>query len=219
MTLVLNDDALVIRSGSGRWRLPTLPEADFPHALETGPDAVRFTLSAADARRLHDRLHYAISDEETRYYLTGVNIQERDKKLACAATDGHMLAEILLDVDPKRDPSVIIPARAVEALKAIAAIGNVDVSNRQCKGLRLLRTLVRNIETDRCKLSCLPEHRSRGLRKSRHRPQRRAVGRDKASQERQRHHPDHGRWAFLEWHVRGRSVLAERRRERRDNRR
>jgi len=126
--LVLEDQALRIQCRRGRYRLPTLPAADFPPPLAVDPDAVAFTLQAADARALCDRLRYAASDEELRYYLTGVNVQEQHGRLVCVSTDGHRLAQVTLEVDPGRDLNVIMPAHTVETLKMLAGVGDVQVA-------------------------------------------------------------------------------------------
>jgi DNA polymerase-3 subunit beta len=62
---------LVIRAGRSRFTLQTLPESDFPD-LAAGDMTHSFTLGAADVKRLIDRTQFAISTEETRYYLNGI---------------------------------------------------------------------------------------------------------------------------------------------------
>ena len=60
-----------IRSGRSRFMLQALPESDFPD-LAAGDLPHRFTLPAADLKRLIDKTQFAISTEETRYYLNGI---------------------------------------------------------------------------------------------------------------------------------------------------
>ena len=62
---------LAIRAGRSRFTLQTLPESDFPD-LAAGDMPHSFTLAAADLKRLIDRTQFAISTEETRYYLNGI---------------------------------------------------------------------------------------------------------------------------------------------------
>ena len=63
--------ALSIRAGRSRFTLQTLPESDFPD-LAPGEMTHKFTLKAADLKRLIDKTQFAISTEETRYYLNGI---------------------------------------------------------------------------------------------------------------------------------------------------
>ena len=62
---------LAIRAGRSRFTLQTLPESDFPD-LAAGDMTHKFTLAAADLKRLIDKTQFAISTEETRYYLNGI---------------------------------------------------------------------------------------------------------------------------------------------------
>ena len=62
---------LAIRAGRSRFTLQTLPESDFPD-LAAGDMTHSFALAAADVKRLIDRTQFAISTEETRYYLNGI---------------------------------------------------------------------------------------------------------------------------------------------------
>lgn len=126
---------LAIRSGRSKFSLPTLPASDF-QTMVPDEDAVEFAIAAADLRRIIDKTRFAISTEETRYYLNGIYLHaaERDgvKKLRSVATDGHRLA--LAEVDaPAGSESlegVIVPRKAVgEARRLIdSADGDVMVS-------------------------------------------------------------------------------------------
>src|SRR5436190_11027235 len=62
---------LAIRAGRSRFTLQTLPESDFPD-LAAGEMTHSFKLAAADLKRLIDKTQFAISTEETRYYLNGI---------------------------------------------------------------------------------------------------------------------------------------------------
>ena len=87
---------LAIRAGRSRFTLQTLPENDFPD-LAAGDMSHSFNLAAKDVKRLIDRTQFAISTEETRYYLNGIYlhvIQDgKAKVLRAVATDGHRLAQ------------------------------------------------------------------------------------------------------------------------------
>src|SRR6201997_875410 len=60
-----------IRAGRSRFTLQTLPESDFPD-LAAGDLTHKFTVGAVDLKRLIDKTQFAISTEETRYYLNGI---------------------------------------------------------------------------------------------------------------------------------------------------
>ena len=87
---------LAIRAGRSRFTLQTLPESDFPD-LAAGELPTRFVIAASDLKRLIEKTQFAISTEETRYYLNGIYFHEEDGAspvLRAVATDGHRLARV-----------------------------------------------------------------------------------------------------------------------------
>jgi DNA polymerase-3 subunit beta len=117
---------LLLRSGRSRFNLQSLPESDFPD-LAAGELTHRFKLGAGDLKRLLDKTQFAISNEETRYYLNGVFMhvaESPDEKpvLRAVATDGHRLArlETPAPAGAAGMPGIIVPRKAVsEVLKLI----------------------------------------------------------------------------------------------------
>lgn len=109
---------LVIRAGRSRFTLQTLPESDFPD-LAAGDMSHEFVLPATDLKRLIDKTQFAISTEETRYYLNGIylHMAEAAKKpvLRAVATDGHRLAQVELAAPEGASgmPGIIIPRKTV----------------------------------------------------------------------------------------------------------
>jgi DNA polymerase-3 subunit beta len=109
---------LVIRAGRSRFTLQTLPETDFPD-LAAGDMTHEFTLAAADLKRLIDKTQFAISTEETRYYLNGIYLhtagEGKKAVLRAVATDGHRLAQVELAAPAGAAgmPGVIIPRKTV----------------------------------------------------------------------------------------------------------
>ena len=97
----LTDDGasgrLTVQAGRSNFHLATLPREDFP-VMATSEYATNFSAPAPVLRRLFDKSKFAISTEETRYYLNGVYMHVADGEdgpvLRCVATDGHRLARI-----------------------------------------------------------------------------------------------------------------------------
>src|ERR1700760_2352281 len=116
--------ALAIRAGRSRFTLQTLPESDFPD-LAPGDMTHKFTLKAADLKRLIDKTQFAISTEETRYYLNGIYLHVagsgKAQTLRAVATDGHRLAQTDLDVPAGASgmPGVIVPRKTVTEVQRL----------------------------------------------------------------------------------------------------
>jgi len=114
-------DRLTLRSGQSRFALQTLAADDFPD-LAPGELTHNFVLPARDLKRLIDKTRFAISTEETRYYLNGIflHIAERAKAptLRAVATDGHRLAQVELERPAGADgmPGIIVPRKTVHEL-------------------------------------------------------------------------------------------------------
>ena len=115
---------LVIRSGRSRFSLSCLPTEDFP-MLSGGDLPVRFSLPAGELRGLIDRTRFAISTEETRYYLNGIYLHTADtdggKVLRAVATDGHRLARVEMGLPGGAAdmPGVIVPRKAIAELRKL----------------------------------------------------------------------------------------------------
>jgi len=109
---------LSIRAGRSRFTLQTLPESDFPD-LAPGEMTHSFKLPAGDLKRLIDKTQFAISTEETRYYLNGIYLHTagnaKAATLRAVATDGHRLAQVELPLPEGAAgmPGVIVPRKTV----------------------------------------------------------------------------------------------------------
>jgi DNA polymerase-3 subunit beta len=119
-----SDNRMMVKAGRSRFQLPTLPRDDFPVIVE-GDLPTSFEVPAATLAQLIDRTRFAISTEETRYYLNGIflHVAEEDGQgvLKAAATDGHRLARFTL---PRPDgaegmPDVIVPRKCVSELRKL----------------------------------------------------------------------------------------------------
>jgi DNA polymerase-3 subunit beta len=121
-----------IRSGRSRFMLQALPESDFPD-LAAGDLPHRFALPPADLKRLIDKTQFAISTEETRYYLNGIFFHTLDAGagpvLRAVATDGHRLARVELPAPQGSDgmPGIIVPRKAVAEIQKLVEDGGESV--------------------------------------------------------------------------------------------
>ena len=115
---------LTVEAGRSNFSLATLPKEAFP-VMASSEYASNFSAGAAVLRRLFDKSKFAISTEETRYYLNGVYMHIADgdgaKVLRCVATDGHRLARIDADMpEGAADmPGVIVPRKTVGELRKL----------------------------------------------------------------------------------------------------
>jgi len=115
---------LTIEAGRSNFSLATLPKEDFPVMASSEYEA-NFSAPAPVLRRLFDKSKFAISTEETRYYLNGVylHIAESDggRVLRAVATDGHRLARVDADLPAGADnmPGVIVPRKTVGELRKL----------------------------------------------------------------------------------------------------
>ncbi len=129
------DAQLGLRAGRYSTHLVVLPTDDFP-SMTAGALPHRFTLSAQHLRTMIDRTRFAISTEETRYYLNGIYLHvtesEGTRVLRAVATDGHRLARV---EDPLPDgaggiPGVIIPRKTINELRKLLdeVTGGVEIA-------------------------------------------------------------------------------------------
>ena len=120
---------ITLRAGRSTFDLPCLPAEDFPSMTDEGLDH-SFGLGAAELRRLIDRTRFAISTEETRYYLNGIFLHAVEEGAAsclrAVATDGHRLAQVEIALPPGAGgmPPVIVPRKTVGEVRKL--IDEVD---------------------------------------------------------------------------------------------
>lgn len=128
-----DDGQLTLRSGRSKFTLACLPVEDFP-MMSGGELPNVFTLSAAELRALIDRTRFAISTEETRYYLNGIYVHTARNMgvdvLRAVATDGHRLArfEVPLPEGAEGMPGVIVPRKTVGELRKLIDETAVEVT-------------------------------------------------------------------------------------------
>ena len=133
----LSDDGasgrLSVEAGRSHFQLATLPKEDFP-VMASAEYASNFAAKAGVLRRLFDKSKFAISTEETRYYLNGVYMHVADaadgQMLRCVATDGHRLARIDAPLPEGAEgmPGVIVPRKTVGELRKLLDDDDTEIA-------------------------------------------------------------------------------------------
>ena len=125
---------ITVNAGRARFTLSTLPRDDFPMIAE-GELPTTFELPAETLKQIIDKTRFAISTEETRYYLNGIYLHVTEDTipvLRAAATDGHRLARVTVARPDGADamPGVIIPRKCVAELRKLLdeVDGSIGVS-------------------------------------------------------------------------------------------
>jgi DNA polymerase-3 subunit beta len=109
---------VALRSGRSSFALASLPPGDFPH-MSGGDLPHGFELAAAELKGLIEKTRFAISTEETRYYLNGIYLHAGQSSgigvLRAVATDGHRMARVEMALPSGADgmPGVILPRKTV----------------------------------------------------------------------------------------------------------
>ncbi len=122
-------EKVIVRAGRSRFSLTTLPATEFPvldeiHAQQT------LTLSQDEFRRLIDKTHFSMAQQDVRYYLNGLMLETADTTLRAVATDGHRLALCEMSLtEPSRPGQVIVPRKAILELQRILGVeGQIELA-------------------------------------------------------------------------------------------
>lgn len=129
VTLSTEGERAVVRAGRSRFTLSTLPAAEFPVVEEINA-AQTLSLPQGEFRRLIDKTHFSMAQQDVRYYLNGLLLETQESVLRAVATDGHRLAlcEIAL-ASPGKVGQVIVPRKGVLELQRILGTeGNVELA-------------------------------------------------------------------------------------------
>jgi len=130
------DSKLTLIAGRAKFDLPCLPASDFP-VLSADDLTHTFQLGPSELSRLIDKTRFAISTEETRYYLNGIHLHAMGSVLRAVATDGHRLAlvESELPEGAAGMPGIIIPRKTITEVRRLLddAGDNLTVSVSEAK--------------------------------------------------------------------------------------
>ncbi len=140
LELMGDQGRIQLSAGRSRFQLGALPREDFP-AMNAGSLPHAFALPASDLKRLIDKTRFAISTEETRYYLNGIYLHSAKTKdgqvLRAVATDGHRLArfEMPAPAGAAGMPGVIVPRKTVAEIRKLVDdfAGEVEIAVSDAK--------------------------------------------------------------------------------------
>jgi DNA polymerase III subunit beta len=120
VTLSTEGERVSVRGGRSRFTLSSLPAAEFPLVEEINAQQV-LSMAQGEFRRLIDKTHFSMAQQDVRYYLNGLLLETDGKALRAVATDGHRLAlcEMELAGKAKTTHQVIVPRKGVLELQRI----------------------------------------------------------------------------------------------------
>ena len=122
-TLDIQAGKVQIKAGKSRFNLQTMPADDFPKMAEPGDKLASISIPQKLLKDLLSLVHYAMAQQDIRYYLNGLLLVLDDTKMRVVATDGHRLGYAETTLDSKQEKrEVIIPRKAVlELAKQLVA--------------------------------------------------------------------------------------------------
>jgi DNA polymerase-3 subunit beta len=130
LTLMTEAERATLRCGRSRFALSTLPAAEFPVVEEINAE-LTVTVAQADCRRLIDKTHFSMAQQDVRYYLNGMLLEADGSTLRAVATDGHRLAlcEIPLSTPVRTKQQVIVPRKGVlELQRCLGSEGPLELA-------------------------------------------------------------------------------------------
>jgi len=120
ITLTLDGERMSVRARKSRFTLSTLPASEFPTVEEiNGQQSLK--VPQKDFKRLLEKTHFSMAQQDVRYYLNGLLLETSAKSLRSVATDGHRLAlcDVELPEGAKSGQQVIVPRKGVLELQRI----------------------------------------------------------------------------------------------------
>lgn len=130
VTLSTEGEKVTIKAGRSRFTLSTLPAAEFPLVEEINSQQT-LTIGQGEFRRLIDKTHFSMAQQDVRYYLNGLLLETEGNALRAVATDGHRLAlcEMALEDKARTNQQVIVPRKGVlELQRILGAEGNIELA-------------------------------------------------------------------------------------------
>jgi len=117
ITLTMEGDKALIRSGRSRFTLSSLPASDFPN-IEPLVSPFEFSIAQKALKSLIEQTQFSMAQQDVRYYLNGLMLELSPNRLRAVATDGHRLAisETAADIQIQENRQIIIPRKGVTEL-------------------------------------------------------------------------------------------------------
>ena len=130
ITLSANDDGATLSCGASKMNIVTLPLEDYPDiGAKDAPLSSSFTLAAADLASALEKTRFAISEEETRYYLNGVFLHGLGDKLRFVASNGYILAQTEISVPlTNLDMRSIVPRACIDEMRKLLAKSRDEIN-------------------------------------------------------------------------------------------
>ncbi|HEX6997016.1 MAG TPA: DNA polymerase III subunit beta [Gammaproteobacteria bacterium] len=125
----LSGDRLTVKAGRSRFTLSTLRASDFPTVEEVAQQQV-LRLPRKELKRLIDKTHFSMAQQDVRYYLNGLLLETGRQRLRAVATDGHRLAlaEVTLTDGASREEQLIVPRKGVlELSRLLDGEGDIEL--------------------------------------------------------------------------------------------
>ncbi|MGE8369415.1 MULTISPECIES: DNA polymerase III subunit beta [Cupriavidus] len=111
VALSLNDKRMTVQSGKSRFALQTLAAEEFPTVAEASEFGASVSLPQKTFKHLLAMVHFAMAQQDIRYYLNGMLLVVDGKKVMAVATDGHRLAYCGVELDTEAKSSEGAPSR------------------------------------------------------------------------------------------------------------
>jgi DNA polymerase-3 subunit beta len=130
VALSTEGERVSLRAGRSRFTLSSLPASEFPLVDEINAQQT-LTVAQGEFRRLIDKTHFSMAQQDVRYYLNGLLLETDGKTLRAVATDGHRLAlcETELSAKAKTSQQVIVPRKGVlELQRILGSEGNIELA-------------------------------------------------------------------------------------------
>ena len=130
VALSTEGERVSLRAGRSRFTLSSLPASEFPLVDEINAQQT-LTVSQGEFRRLIDKTHFSMAQQDVRYYLNGLLLETDGKTLRAVATDGHRLAlcETELSAKAKTSQQVIVPRKGVlELQRILGSEGDIELA-------------------------------------------------------------------------------------------
>jgi len=138
VSLTLANKRMTVQSGKSRFALQTLAAEEFPTVAEAEHFNAHVTLPQKTLKHLFNMVHFAMAQQDIRYYLNGLLIVVDGKNIIAVATDGHRLAFCQVETDQNfQRQEVIIPRKTILELQRLLDDSDqpvdVHIANNQIK--------------------------------------------------------------------------------------